>query len=116
MNRKLVNSEQEIVALVVAALAERTGPEAVEHLLGVEFAFADGRYPRDLEAEAEVTGEWSWEEQPVDYTVYRRGEAPYFPGSYPTLVLYDFERGFDRFGQVESRVLVYAERREFQSP
>lgn len=120
MNRVLVSEEKEIVALVVAALAERTGPEAVEELLGVEFATRDGRYPSDVETvfeAAEGPDDLPLEEDEdlgtADYWTYRYGSDPNFPATYPALVLYEFERGSDRFGNVESRVLLYVERHEF---
>ena len=48
MNRKLVRNEGEIVALVVSVLGEGN-PKDLEAMLGVEFAYADGRYPSNNE-------------------------------------------------------------------
>lgn len=117
MNRKLVRDEGEVVALVVAALSEKESPEAIEALLGVEFAYADGRYPSDLEAAMDgEEDDWSWEDQPVDFTTYRHRGEPYFPATYPTLVLYGFDDDYDRGGSVRTRVLLYVERRELEGP
>ena len=115
MNRKLVRNEGEIVALVVSVLGKRN-PEALEAMLGVEFAYADGRYPSDLEAAmGEDDEDWSWQDQPVDFTTYRHGEEPYFPATYPALVLYSFDDDFDRGGSVKTRLLLYVERHELES-
>ena len=112
MNRKLVRNEGEVVALVV-----RSGesPECIERMLGVEFAYADGRYFSDLEDSTPYDGEWSRGDQPVDFTTYRRGEEPYFPATYPALVLYSFDDDFDRGGSVKTRLLLYVERHELES-
>lgn len=117
MNRKLVKNEGEVVALVVKELSEES-PEDIEAMLGVEFAYADGRYPSDLEAAMNGEGDedWSWEDQPVDFTTYRHGEEPYFPATYPALVLYGFDDDFDRGGSVRTRVLLYVERHELEGP
>lgn len=116
MNRKLVRNEGEIVALVVRQ-ASGESPECIESMLGIEFAYADGRYPSDLEASTSDDGDWSWENQPVDFTTYRyrRGEEPYFPATYPALVLYSFDDDFDRGGSVKTRLLLYVERYELES-
>ena len=113
MNRLLVRNEGEIVALVVSVLGEGN-PEALEAILGVEFAYADGRYPSDLEDATPYDGDWSWEDQPVDFTTYRHGEEPYFPATYPALALYLFDDDFDRGGSVRTRVLLYVERHELE--
>jgi hypothetical protein len=113
VNRKLVRNEGEIVALVVSVLGEGN-PEALEALLGVEFAYADGRYPSDLEDATPYDGDWSWEDQPVDFATYRHGEEPYFPATYPALALYLFDDDFDRGGSVHTRVLLYVERHELE--
>lgn len=112
MNRKLVLDERAVVALVVSELSERESPEAIEAVLGIEFAYADGRYPSDLEKSTPDDGDWSWEDQPVDFTTYRHGETPYFPATYPALVLHSFESDYDRGGKVETRVLIYVEHHE----
>lgn len=116
MNRKLVRDEGEVVALVVAALSEKESPEAIESMLGVEFAYKDGRYPSDLEAAMNGEGDedWSWEDQPVDFTTYRHRGEPYFPATYPALVLCLFDDDFDRGGSVRTRVLLYVERHELE--
>ena len=117
MNRKLVRDEGEVVALVVAALSEKESPEDIEAMLGVEFAYEDGRYSSDLEAAMDgEEDDWSWEDQPVDFTTYRHGEEPYFPATYPALVLYGFDDDFDRGGSVRTRVLLYVERHELEGP
>jgi hypothetical protein len=113
VNRRLVQSEAAVVALAVSELSKTGSPEDIEKMLGIEFAYADGRYPSDLEDSTPEDGDWSWEDQPVDFTTYRYGEAPYFPATYPALVLYSFEEGYDRGGKVETRVLLYVERQEF---
>ncbi len=114
MNRKLVRDEGEVVALVVKELSEES-PEDIEAMLGVEFAYEDGRYPSDLEAAMDgEEDDWSWEDQPVDFTTYRHGEEPYFPATYPALVLYGFDDDFDRCGSVKMRVLLYVERHELE--
>ena len=115
MNRLLVRNEGEIVALVVSVLGEGN-PEALEAMLGVEFAYADGRYPSDLEDAMNGEGDedWSWEDQPVDFATYRHGEEPYFPATYPALALYLFDDDFDRGGSVRTRVLLYVERHELE--
>ena len=115
MNRKLVTSEDQVVALVVKELSEKESPEDIEAMLGVEFAYEDGRYPSDLEAAMDgEEDDWSWEDQPVDFTTYRHGEEPYFPATYPALVLYGFDDDFDRCGSVKMRVLLYVERHELE--
>jgi hypothetical protein len=114
VNRKLVRDEGEVVALVVKELSEES-PEDIEAMLGVEFAYEDGRYPSDLEAAMDgEEDDWSWEDQPVDFTTYRHGEEPYFPATYPALVLYGFDDDFDRCGSVKMRVLLYVERHELE--
>jgi hypothetical protein len=113
VDRKLVTSEAQIVALVVAALSKTEGDHGIGAFLGIEFAFADGRYPRDLEAAmGEDDEDWSWEDQPVDYTTYRRREDAYFPATYPALALYSFSDDYDRGGSVKTRMLVYVEQHE----
>ena len=115
MNRKLVRDEGEVVALVVRELSGKESPEDIEAMLGVEFAYADGRYPSDLEAAMDgEEDDWSWEDQPVDFTTYRHGEEPYFPATYPALVLCLFDDDFDRGGSVKTRVLLYVERHELE--
>lgn len=116
MNRKLLHHEGEIVALVVKELSEKESPEDIEAMLGVEFAYADGRYPSDLEdaMNGEEDEDWSWQDQPVDFATYRHGEEPYFPETYPALALYLFDDDFDRVGSVQTRVLLYVERRELE--
>ena len=116
MNRKLVTSEDQVVALVVAALSTTEGAESIEAFLGIDFAFADGRYPDDLEAAmGEGDDDWSWEDQEVDYTTYRRRDDAHFPATYPALVLYSFDDDFDRGGSVKTRLLLYVERHELES-
>jgi len=115
VNRKLVTSEAQIVALVVDALAKTEGSESIEAMLGVEFAYADGRYLSDLEAATPDDGDCSWEEQPVDYTTYRRREGACFPASYPALVMYSFDDDYDRGASVKTRMLTYVEQHELSS-
>jgi hypothetical protein len=115
VNRKLVTSEGQVVALVVAELSQKESPEAIGAVLGVEFAYADGRYPSDLEAAMNGEGDedWSWEDQPVDFNTYRHGEEPYFPATYPALVLYSLDDDLPE-GSVRTRVLIYVERHELE--
>jgi hypothetical protein len=113
MNRKLVRNEGEIVALVVRQ-ASGESPECIERMLGVEFALADGRYPSDLEDATPYDGDWSWEDQPVDFATYRHGKEPYFPATYPAMAMYLFDDDFDRGGSVRTRVLLYVERHELE--
>lgn len=117
MNRKLVTSEDQVVALVVKELSEKESPETIEAMLGIEFAYADGRYPSDLEdaMNGEEDEDWSWQDQPVDFATYRHGEDPYFPETYPALVLYLFDDDYDRGGSVKTRMLTYVEQHELAS-
>ena len=103
MDKILVNSEQEFVAL----FKDYDLSEA-ESFLGVQFAYTDGTYQED-------DPEGFKETMHVSREIYKKYEEDAnFPETYPCLVLLANEHSFDRTGSVGFQMLEFIYPKDFQ--
>ena len=104
MNKNLVNSDEEFVALF-KPLFDDYGAEKVEDLIGCKFAFEDGTFQWDEN--------WKFNEdvdetQDVDFSNYRKDEDNGFPEKYPCVVCWTVESDQIAFGsKVDTEVIVF---------
>lgn len=103
MNKHLVNSEEEYVALF-----NDFELNDAEDFLGVEFAFEDGIYQSDIWKDDSID-----EDQEVSRTVYRKTADANFPKKYPCLVLLANEDDFDRTGPTSFKMLEFVYLKDF---
>lgn len=86
-----IYSEQGLVSTVLSVYG-KLDAESVEDLLGIEFAYSDGTFRRDLEESFPGETNPAWESLPLDTSRYRLSYAHQprlgLPHSYPvTLIL-----------------------------
>ena len=122
MNRRLVRSDADVVALLLEVETTKlTNVELAERELGIEFILENGHYSSDLYAkasdpntsEAESDRLEALRDADVNLASYRKTASAYFPKTYPAIALYRFEEDFDRIGSVSYAVLLYVELKEF---
>lgn len=83
----------------------------VEDVVGLEFAFMDGKFHSDM-CDENVDFD---EEQDVDRQIYRKYEENNFPESYPVLVLLQNDDDFDRMGRIQHQTLLLVYPSDFES-
>ena len=83
----------------------------IEDVVGLEFAFKDGKFHSDMCAE-DVDFD---EEQDVDRQIYRKYEENNFPESYPVLILLQNDDDFDRMGKIRHQTLLLVYPSDFET-
>lgn len=106
IDKHLVKSESEFLDLF-----KDWELEDVEEVVGLEFAFKDGRFQTDLCYE-DVDFD---EEQDIDRQNYRKYEENNFPESYPAIVLLQNDDDFDRMGRIRHQTLLLVYPSDFES-
>lgn len=111
MNKTLIKSEKDYVNFFVDFVDNDIDMsfEAIESLLGIEFAFEDGNFPNDIFNDIEIN-----EDQDIDTGVYRKREDCLFPEHYPCVMVYHIENEWDRFGDVEFRMFEFVYLQDFK--
>lgn len=83
----------------------------VENVVGLEFAFEDGKFDSDMRDE-DVDFD---EEQDVNRQIYRKYEENNFPESYPVLVLLQNDDDFDSMDRIRHQTLLLVYPSDFES-
>ena len=109
----LVKSDAEFVKLF--DYMSNGSAEEFESFLGVEFAFADGVFPSDIDKDPSLEAS---EDLDVDFTKFNKKKDNNFPESYPCVVCIKHEKDFDRAGDYElfNMHFVYPSHFEGSSP
>ena len=92
----LVKSDEEFVKLF--EYMTNGSIEEFESFLGVEFAFADGVFPSDIDKDPSLEAS---EDLEIDFTKFNKKKDNNFPESYPCVVCIKHEKDFDRAGDYE---------------
>lgn len=116
MNKLLVHSADEVVALVLKHLSH----EESSRFLSIEFQLKDetGKlwWESDLEAAIDAESPDSKMLDRAKFTdVWRPVQKAYLPTSFPCVVLYSLGNTFDRTGDVTYRLLEYVEKEDFST-
>ena len=104
MNKALINHEYDLVELLLNASGDDF--HWVEFQLGIEFPFMDGTFRGDDGCD---------ESQDVDTEEFRITESGSLPKAYPCVVVYTFEKTFDRNSNVEICLFEYVYLTDFQT-
>ncbi len=104
MNKNLVNSDEEFVALF-KPIFDEYGAEKVEELIGCTFAFEDGQFLWNGNKFNENVDET----QDCDFSNFRKNEGEDgFPEKYPCVVCWTFEKDQIAFGsQLDIEVIEF---------
>lgn len=85
--------------------------EDMEHELGIIFADMNGKYEPTVFHREDESEDFDYDE--VNYSQYKVIEPGCLPEKYPCLIVHFFEKGFDRFGNVEHRIFEYVYQDDF---
>jgi len=96
MIQKLVKNQNEFMDIF-----SDTDWQEVEDILNIEFAMSNGMYHDDPDYDEDTMGLEGSD------TIFRESAVfePNFPESYPCVVLYENDKGFDRSGDFQVRYL-----------
>ena len=105
MNKALVNCDVDVVNLLLKISDDDF--VWVESELGIEFPFVDGKFQSDEDCD---------ETQNVDTDSYRINEPGFLPETYPCVVVYKYEKTFDRVGKVAISLYEFVYLTDFIKP
>lgn len=101
MKQTLVKNEQEFMSIFKDDYFED-----VEKLLNIQYAYADGQFPDDLNCD---------ESLPLAKSIYRKIDNIDFPERYPCVVISCIEDDFNGFGPIKIRILRFVYLKDFYS-
>lgn len=105
MKKALIQSTDELIKLLEDYF---DSVEAFQEFLGVEFAFADGKFESEIQDYEDFD-----DDQDVDFSNYKVLDTEFLPKSYPCVVVYAIEHSFDRCGDVGVELIDYVYPRDF---
>lgn len=106
MDKTLVNNQEEYMNIFHAT---DMSLDEIENILGIEFAFVDGKFRSNWMNDASID-----EDQDLDLNNFKKHEDAVFPESYPCLVVHWIENNFDRFGKVNFRMIEFVYPSDFK--
>lgn len=110
MKKLLLTFEKQYVDFIVENFS-KTNIEHIEEFLGCTFAYSDGQFIKDENGDLNTNAN---ESLPIDCNNYRKYEDNNFPESYPCVMLYHFEKTFDRIGDVEFEICEFVYPKDFE--
>lgn len=110
MKKILLTSEKQYVEFVIKEFNKHSA-EKVEEFLGCCFAFSDGQFMYNDDGELNLKAN---DRLDVDFDNYRKNEDNNFPESYPCLMVYTFEKDYDRCGNYEIEIFEFVYPEDFK--
>jgi hypothetical protein len=112
MKKLLVTNPQQIVDLIFDAC---NSVEDCEYELGIDFAYESDPNVFKADFNFPCKDEDPYEGEDVNQNVWRKREDCILPKTYPVLMVYYIEDGFDRFGDVEIRLYEFVTLEDFKA-